>query len=75
MTDPVLVFLMLQLNPPHPAPRIDFWNDRLGRPLHAPAAIHCGNTNNYTIITSPAAPTEQHRATSSAFICAAQSAF
>lgn len=70
MTDPVLVFLMLQLNPPTQPPVSIF-----GTTLHAPAAIHCGNTNNYTIITSPAAPTEQHRATSSAFICAAQLAF
>lgn len=45
---PVLLFLR--------APRIDFCNDRAGRPAHAPPAIHRSNTNNYTIITSPAAP-------------------
>lgn len=39
--------------PLHP---IDFCSDRPPASFHAPAAIHRSNTNNYTIITSPAAP-------------------
>ena len=61
---PVLLFLI--------APRIDFCNNRPGRPFHAPPAIHRSNTNNYTIITSPAAPTERREATASASGSAAQ---
>lgn len=55
---PVLLFLI--------APCIDFCNNQPICPFHAPPAIHRSNTNNYTIITSPAAHTEQCGATVSA---------
>lgn len=40
------------------APCIDLCTDR-SRPCHAPPAIRPSNTNNYTTITSPAAPAER----------------
>lgn len=58
LSSPELLFLI--------ALRIDFCNDWPGHPFHAPPAIHCSNTNNYTIITSPAAPAEQRGATAPA---------
>lgn len=61
---PALLFLT--------APCIDFCNDQPGRPFHAPPVIHRGNTNNYTIITSPAARTERCGATVSASGSSAQ---
>lgn len=61
---PVLLFLR--------APCIDFCNNRPSRPFHAPAAVHRSNTNNYTIITSPAAPTEWRRPPAPASGSAAQ---
>lgn len=48
------------------APGIDFCNDQPGQPFHAPPANRRSNTNNYTIITSPAARTERCGATVSA---------
>lgn len=54
------------------APCIDLCNNRPDHPFHAPQAIHRGNTNNYTIITSPAAPAERRGSAASASGSAAQ---